>query len=121
MQCIQSASEVPPGAGVSQLPVPGLTVGVLIDRRWVADGVDVTRCVISARPELIREDEAVEFWPWIEEAMELLRREVSLSPASVETGLLAGEVEDSPKAYTFVVSGQYVQLELYQREGFGKA
>ena len=53
--------------------------------------------------------------------MELLRREVSLSPASVETGLLAGEVEDSPKAYTFVVSGQYVQLELYQREGFGKA
>ena len=53
--------------------------------------------------------------------MELLRREVSLSPASVETGLLAGEAEDSPKAYTFVVSGQYVQLELYQGEGIGKA
>jgi len=35
--------EVPPGAGVLQLLVPGMAVGVLIDRRCVADGVEVTR------------------------------------------------------------------------------
>jgi len=35
--------EVPPGAGVLRLLVPGMAVGVLIDRRCVADGVEVTR------------------------------------------------------------------------------
>jgi hypothetical protein len=34
--------EVPLGAGVLRLLVPGLAVGVFIDRRCVADGVDVT-------------------------------------------------------------------------------
>jgi len=33
---------VPPGAGVLRLLVTGVTVGVCIDRRCVADGVDVT-------------------------------------------------------------------------------
>ena len=31
------------GAGVLRLLVPGLAVGVIIDRRCVADGVEVTR------------------------------------------------------------------------------
>jgi len=35
--------EVPPGAGVLQLLVPSVAVGVFIDRRCVADGVEVTR------------------------------------------------------------------------------
>jgi hypothetical protein len=34
--------EVPPGAGVLRLLVPSLAVGVFIDRRCVADGVEVT-------------------------------------------------------------------------------
>jgi len=33
--------EVPPGAGVLRLIVPGVAVGVFIDRRCVADGVAV--------------------------------------------------------------------------------
>ena len=35
--------DVPPGAGVLRLRVPGVAVGVFIDRRCVADGVEVTR------------------------------------------------------------------------------
>jgi hypothetical protein len=35
--------EVPPGAGVQRLLVPGVAVGVFVDRRCVADGVEVTR------------------------------------------------------------------------------
>ena len=35
--------EVPPGAGVLRLLVPGVAVGVFVDRRCVADGVEVTR------------------------------------------------------------------------------
>jgi hypothetical protein len=35
--------EVPPGAGVLWLLVPGVAVEVFIDRRRVADGVEVTR------------------------------------------------------------------------------
>ena len=52
---------VPLGAGVLRLLVPGVAVGVMIDRRCVADGVEVTRCVISATRELFREDAGVEF------------------------------------------------------------
>jgi len=33
---------VPPGAGVPQLVVPGMTVGVFINCRCAADGVEVT-------------------------------------------------------------------------------
>jgi hypothetical protein len=40
---VESACEVPPGAGVLRLLVPGMAVGVIIDRRCVADGVRVTR------------------------------------------------------------------------------
>jgi hypothetical protein len=35
--------EVPLGAGVLRLLVPGVVVGVFVDRRCVADGVEVTR------------------------------------------------------------------------------
>jgi len=42
-QHVESVCEVPPGAGVLQLLVPGVAVGVIIDRRCVADGVDVMR------------------------------------------------------------------------------
>jgi len=35
--------EVPPGAGVLQLVVTGVAVGVFIDRRCVVDRVGVTR------------------------------------------------------------------------------
>jgi len=40
---IESVCEVPPGAGVLRLLVPRIVVGVIIDRRCVADGVEVTR------------------------------------------------------------------------------
>jgi len=53
--------EVPPGAAVIQLVVTSLGVGVFIHGRGVADGVDVTRCVISVTRELFREDEGMEF------------------------------------------------------------
>jgi len=39
---IESVSQVPPGAGGLQLFVPGIAVGVFIDRRCVVDGVAVT-------------------------------------------------------------------------------
>jgi hypothetical protein len=52
---------VPLGAGVLRHLVPGVAVGVIIDRRCVADGVEVTRCVISATRELFSEDEGVDF------------------------------------------------------------
>jgi len=40
---VESVCEVPPGAGVLRLLIPGIAVGVIIDRRCVADGVTVTR------------------------------------------------------------------------------
>jgi hypothetical protein len=40
---VESVCEVPLGAGVLRLLVPGMVVGVIIDRRCVADGVTVTR------------------------------------------------------------------------------
>jgi len=56
---------------VIRLLVPGMVVGVIIDSRCVADGVPVTRLVLSPMPELFSEDEGVEFRPGIVEAMEL--------------------------------------------------
>jgi hypothetical protein len=35
--------EVPPGAGELPLLVPGIAVGVFVDHRCVADGLEVTR------------------------------------------------------------------------------
>jgi len=58
---VKSVCVVPLGAGVLRLLVPGVAVGVIIDSRCVADGVEVTRCVISAPRELFSEDEGVEF------------------------------------------------------------
>jgi len=58
---VESVCMVPLGAGVLPLLVPGVAVGVFIDSRCVADGVEVTRCVISATRELFSEDEEVEF------------------------------------------------------------
>jgi hypothetical protein len=37
----ESVCEVPPGAGVLRLLVPGMAVVVIFDRRCVADGVTV--------------------------------------------------------------------------------
>jgi len=42
MRRVESVCKVPPGAGVLRLVVPGLVVAVFIDRRSVADGVEVT-------------------------------------------------------------------------------
>jgi len=41
MRSVEFVCEVPPGAGVLPLVVPGLVAGVFIDRRCVADGVEV--------------------------------------------------------------------------------
>jgi hypothetical protein len=60
-RCVESVSEVPSGAGVLRLLVSGMVVGVVIDRRSVADGVTPRHLVISARPELFSEDEGLEF------------------------------------------------------------
>jgi hypothetical protein len=40
---------------------PGVEVRVFIDRRYLADGVDVTHCVLSATRELFCEDVGVVF------------------------------------------------------------
>jgi hypothetical protein len=45
---VQSVCNVPPGAGVLRLLITGLAFGVFINRGIVADGVEVTHCVISA-------------------------------------------------------------------------
>jgi len=58
---VESVCMVPLGAGGLRLLVPGVAVGVIIDSRCVADGVGVTRWVISATRELFSEDESVEF------------------------------------------------------------
>jgi len=57
---VESVCEVPLGAGVLRLFVPGTAVGVIITCRCVAD------LVISATRELFSEAEGVEFWPWTE-------------------------------------------------------
>ena len=43
--------EGPPAPGVFRLLVPGMAVGEYTDCRCVADGVEVTGCLICARPE----------------------------------------------------------------------
>jgi len=67
-------------------------------------GVEVTHWVISATPELLGEDEGVEFCPSIVEATELPPWEVSLSPAGAETGLLAGGSWEFPKGQSICCS-----------------
>jgi hypothetical protein len=58
---VESVGEISPGAGVLRLIVPGMVVGVIIERRCVPDGVEVTRSVISATPEFSSKTEGVEF------------------------------------------------------------
>jgi len=58
---IESACEVHTRAGVLPLLVPSVAVGVFDNRHCIPDGVEVTRSVTSATPELCREDEGVEF------------------------------------------------------------
>ena len=60
-RCVVSGCVIPLGAGVLQLLVSGVVVGVIIDRRCVPHRVEVTCCVISAMRELFSEDEGVEF------------------------------------------------------------
>jgi len=60
-RCVESLCAIPLGAGVLRLLVLGVAVGVIVDRRCVADGVEVMRSVISATRELFSEDEGVEF------------------------------------------------------------
>ena len=55
MRHVECVCEVPRRAGVLRLLLPGVAVGVIIDRRCVADGV------VSATRELFSEDEVVEF------------------------------------------------------------
>ena len=52
---VESVCDVPLGAGGLQLLLPGVAVGVIIERPYVVDGV------ISAMRELFSEDERVEF------------------------------------------------------------
>jgi len=40
---VESVCVIPQGAGVLRLLVPGMAVGVIIDRRCIADEVKVTR------------------------------------------------------------------------------
>jgi hypothetical protein len=40
---VESVCVIPLGAGVLRLLVPGVAVGVIIDRRCVVDGVEATR------------------------------------------------------------------------------
>jgi len=58
---VESVCMVPLGAGVLRLLEPGVAVGEMIDSCCVADGVEVTRCVIYATRELFSEDEGAEF------------------------------------------------------------
>jgi len=51
----ESVCEVPLGAGVLRLLVPGVAVGEIFDHHCVEDGV------ISATLELFKEDEGVQF------------------------------------------------------------
>jgi len=92
---LESVCEIPPGAGVEWLLVPGVVVGVFIDCHCAAGGVEVTCWVIAAMPELFSEDERVEVLPWILEAVELPPWEESRSPAGVDTRPLPGEVDSN--------------------------
>ena len=68
---VEYVCQVPLNDGVLRLLRPGMAFGAIIDRRWVSDAVEVTCAVISAKAESFSDDEAVEFWPGIVEAMEL--------------------------------------------------
>ena len=60
-RCAESVCEVPTSGGVLPLLVPGVTVGVCIDRCCVANRVKDMYSVLSATREMFSEDEGVEF------------------------------------------------------------
>jgi hypothetical protein len=61
MQRVESVCMVPLGAGVLRLLLPGMAVGVMVDRRCVADVLAITHGVIPAMRELFNKDEGMEF------------------------------------------------------------
>jgi len=97
--CIESVCMVSPGAGVLQLFLCSMAVGVFINCRCVADGVEVTRLLISATRELFSDDTGLELWSWIVEGMELPSCEESLPPAGTEMRHSTGgsrEISEAP-------------------------
>jgi len=104
MRHVISVCEVPPGAGVLRLLVPGMVVGVFIEHLCLVKRVEVTHWVISAMGELFSEDEAVEFWPWIVQTTELPSWEECLWPAGTEMRHWAGgswEFPNGPRVWCF--------------------
>jgi hypothetical protein len=110
MRRVESACEVPPGAGVRGLLALGVAVGVHIDSGWVVDGVDATCWVMSATRELFSEDEVVEFRSCIVLATELPPWKESLLPAGTETHLLAEGSSTFPKQPLFCWFWQLARL-----------
>ena len=60
-RCFEFVCDVSPGVCVLPLFIPGVGVGVFIDRRCVADVVEVTRQVISATRDMFNKDQGMEF------------------------------------------------------------
>ena len=114
---IKSVCVIPLGSGAVRLLVPGVAVRVIIDRRCVADGVEVTRWVISATRELFSEDVGVEFWPWIVEVTQLPPWEESLSPAGTKTRLLAGGSSEFPEGPRFCWFWRLARLGTFRTTG----
>jgi len=117
---LESVCEIPPGAGVEWLLVPGVAVGVFIDRHCAAGGVEVTCWVISAMPELFSEDERVEVLPWILEAVELPPWEESHSPAGVDTRPLPGGSWEFPESLHFCCFWSFRMSVVMWRRGLWK-
>jgi hypothetical protein len=57
---VQTVCMVQLGAGLLRLLVPGVAVGVIIDRHCVPDVGKASHCAISSTRELFSEDEGVE-------------------------------------------------------------
>jgi len=114
-----------PGADMQRLVVPSIAVAVFIENHCVPDRVEVTHWVIAAMRELFNEDEGVEFWPSIVEAMKLPPSEEFLLPGSTEMRLFAGGSWDFPYGPCCGCFCHLTQLqtlrspESCQGEGFG--
>jgi len=94
---VESVCEVSLGAAVLRLLLLGMVVGVYINRRCGADGVEVTRWVMSAMRELFREDEGVQFGPRIVDSTELTPWEESILPADTKTRPFVGGSWEFPE------------------------
>lgn len=80
--------------------------------------MEVFGSVISVTPELLHDDDGVEFYPCILEATELLWGE-SLPRGGVESVAEHAETENSVKVYVGVVSKQFLRPELCHDEFLG--